>query len=93
MAAQRKHEAPEIGAMARRVIRSLVRRAAEGDTEALEQLAQLDGIIGHAVSEAMAAMHDRAGYSHTELAGVLGVSRQAALKRASRPVPESARSL
>lgn len=79
--------------MARRVVRSLVRRAAEGDTEALEQLAKLDEVVSYAVTEALSAMHDQAGYSHTELAGVLGVSRQAALKRASRPVPDHARSL
>jgi DNA-directed RNA polymerase specialized sigma24 family protein len=74
--------------MARRVIRSLVRRAAEGDTEALEQLADLDRVVSAAVAEALALMHGEAGYSYGELAAVLGVSRQAVLKRAQPRRPE-----
>lgn len=81
---RREREAPEVGAMAGRVIRALVRRAAEGDTEALEQLLSLEAQVAQAVKDAGRALHDDAGYSFTYLAGVAGVSRQAARERFSR---------
>lgn len=80
---RREREAPEVGAMAGRVIRALVRRAAEGDTEALEQLLSLEAQVAQAVKDAGRALHDEAGYSFTYLAGVAGVSRQAARERFS----------
>lgn len=83
-----KHEADDIGAMVRRMIRTLVRRAADGDTMALEQLAQLERELPTATSCALALMNaERPGvpsYSFSELAGELGVSRQAARQRAAR---------
>lgn len=81
---KREREAPEVGAMAGRVIRALVRRAGEGDTEALEQLLSLEAQIAQAVKDAGRALHDDAGYSFTYLAGVAGVSRQAARERFGR---------
>ena len=85
---QNKHEAPEIGAMVRRMVRALVRRAAEGDTEALEQLAQLEAELPTATSCALAMMNaePRPGptSSFTELGDVLGTSRQATRQRATR---------
>jgi hypothetical protein len=91
MTTQRRHEAPDVGAMVRRMVRALVRRAAEGDTEALEQLAQLEAELPTAVTCALAMM--QAGtrgpaYSFTELATVLGTSRQATRQRAGRALPE-----
>lgn len=77
---KREREAPEIGAMIRRCVRSLVRRAADGDTFALEELAALERYLPGAVTEAIGAMN-RYGYSYTELASVLGTSRQAARQR------------
>lgn len=95
---KREREAPEVGAMAGRVIRALVRRAGEGDTEALEQLLSLQAQVAAAVNDAGAGLH-RFGYSYTELAGVAGISRQAARERFGRstdtpntpamPAPES----
>lgn len=82
MAGQRRHEAPELGGMVQRVIRSLVARAAEGDTEAIEELATISRVAGLAVPYAAQLAHERMGYSYTELAGVLGVTRQAARQRA-----------
>lgn len=82
---KREREAPEVGAMAGRVIRALVRRAAEGDTEALEQLLSLETQLAQAIKDAGRALHDDAGYSFTYLAGVAGVSRQAARERFGRP--------
>lgn len=89
--AQRKHESPEIGAMVRRMVRALVRRAAEGDTEALEELARLEGELPAAITVAgkLMASGERMAldqsYSYTELGDVLGISRQAARQRFSRP--------
>lgn len=87
-AAQRRHEAPEVGAMIRRMVRALVRRAAEGDTEALEQLAQLEAELPAATSCALGMMNHaanpRATYSAGELSQVLGVSRQAVRQRIGR---------
>ena len=84
---QRRHEAPDMGAMIRRTIRALVRRAAEGDTEALEQLAMLERELPTATSSALAMMNAGTrgpAYSFTELADTLGTSRQAARQRATR---------
>lgn len=91
--AQRRHEAPEVGAMVRRMVRALVRRAAEGDTEALEQLAQLEAELPTATTCAVAMMQagtDGNAYSFTELANVLGTSRQAARQRAGRALADDA---
>jgi hypothetical protein len=87
MTTQRRHESPELGATVRRMVRALVRRAAEGDTEALEQLAQLELELPTATSCALALMNARTStpvYSFTELANVLGTTRQAARQRAVR---------
>lgn len=68
--------------MAGRVVRALVRRAGDGDTEALEQLIMLDDLLPAAIRDAGAALH-RFGYSYTELGDVAGISRQAARERFS----------
>lgn len=87
--AQRRHEAPEIGSMVRRMVRALVRRAAEGDWEAIEQLAMLEREVPTATSCALGMMNagsstSTATYSFTELGAVLGTSRQAARQRTQR---------
>lgn len=78
--AVRYRESSEIGSMAMRVMRALVRRAAEGDTEALEVLVAIRqesaGQVRDAAQELIAF-----GYTYAELAQVLGISRQAAQKR------------
>lgn len=81
MSVIRKHEAPEIGAMARRVLRTLVERAAEGDQEALEELATIEKMLPAYIAEAGRAMHDEFGYSYTFLGVTLGISRQGARQR------------
>lgn len=77
-----RHEAPEVGSAAKRMIRALVRRAGEGDTEALEQLRQLDELTTQAVSDALRQMNNF-GYSWAELARVTGTTRQACSQRAT----------
>lgn len=77
---RREREAPEIGAMASRVLRALVRRAADGDSEALEQLLELERELPAAIKDAGRGMHEF-GYTYTEIADVAGISRQAARER------------
>lgn len=76
----RRHEAPAIGAMARRVIRSLARRAGEGDVEGLEQLLALQADLQAAITEAGQGLHE-AGFSYTYLADAMGITRQGARQR------------
>lgn len=86
-----RHESPEVGAMARRMVRALVRRAAEGDTEALEELARLERELPKAITVAgqlMASgerMANNQSYSYTELGNTLGITRQAARQRFCKP--------
>ena len=77
-----KHEAPAIGGMARRVLRSLARRAGEGDVEALQVLLALQGDLQEAITEAGQGLHAR-GFSFGYIAAETGVTRQAAAKRFS----------
>lgn len=72
--------------MAGRVIRALVRRAGEGDAEALEELLKLSELLPAAIKDAGVAMH-AFGYTFTELADIAGVSRQAARERFSDRLP------
>lgn len=82
MSTQRKHEAPEIGAMIDRMFRALVRRAGEGEEAALEQLARLEVVASNAVRDGGRAAHDgEAAYSWTQIGEFLGVTRQAARQR------------
>lgn len=85
MSAKREREASEIGAMSRRVFRALVRRAGDGDVEALRELVALQDQLREAITDAGRAMHDDAGFSFTYLAAETGVTRQAARKRYGAP--------
>lgn len=78
-----RHEAPEVGAAVARMVRALVRRAADLDTEALEQLRMLDDLTRQAVADALREMNAN-GYSWAELARVTGTSRQACSQRVTR---------
>lgn len=74
-------ECPEVGSAARRMVRALVARAEEGDTEAIEQLVETQHATTQAITAAGRALHETAGYSYTELGQVLGTTRQAARQR------------
>ncbi len=78
---KRDREASELGGMSRRVFRALVRRAGDGDVEALRELVALQDQLRDAITDAGRAMHDDAGFSFTYLAAETGVTRQAARKR------------
>lgn len=81
---RKPYEAPAVGAAAGRMIKGLVKRAAAGDTEALEQLLALDDVLQAATRDAGAALHDF-GYSWAELGQVAGTTRQGAASRFRRP--------
>lgn len=78
---QRRHEAPELAAAARRMMRALAVRATEGDTEAIEQLAQLQADLQAALGAAVAGSRSRVGYSWADVAQLVGTTRQAAQQR------------
>lgn len=86
MSEQRRHESPELGDAIVRMMRGLVTRASEGDTEAIEQLARIELLAPTATAlGAKLSRHSaRFGYSYTQLGDVLGVSRQAARQRVER---------
>ena len=82
-----RHEAPEVGAMIGRMLNALIRRAAEGDTEAIEQLQHVEQLSTQAFSAGLAEARSAAGYSNAELATVIGASRQNVSQRVSRATP------
>lgn len=73
-------ESPAIGAFMRRMTKALIRRAGEGDIEALSVLLDLQRETQAAIVEAGRALH-ATGYSYGDLARHTGVSKQAAIKR------------
>lgn len=85
-----RHESPEIGAMIGRMLNALIRRAAAGDWEALEALAEIEDLAPAAMTAALVvsrrdpkATGDAPGYSLGTLAGVMGVTRSAVQQRTS----------
>jgi hypothetical protein len=76
-----KHEARDLAGMLRRMMRALVRRAGEGDDRALVELVALQAELAAAITDAGAALYVRGDMSYTDIAGELGVSRQAARQR------------
>jgi len=71
--------------MASRVARAMVRRAAEGDLEAVSALRSMQAAVDEALGQAAAAAHDF-GYSWTHIADELGISRQAAWQQYGKAV-------
>jgi hypothetical protein len=80
-------ENDEFTAFSRRILRAAGRRIAAGDVESLPALAQLADELEAAIVDAVAGLRV-AGYSWTEIAGRLGVSKQAAHQRWSAPLPD-----
>lgn len=77
---QRRHEAPDMGAMATRVLRALARRAGEGDVEALEELASLTNTMTEQLGAGVAG-YRAMGHSWADIGLALGTSRQNAQQR------------
>jgi hypothetical protein len=75
-------EAPELSAMTRRVLDSLVRRAGSGDIDALIQLRAIRAAAGHAEIRAARALVAGPGkWSWGEIGKWLDISRQAVRQR------------
>jgi len=76
-------ENPEVAAFGRRIIRAHGRRVAASDVEGLADLLALSSEVERATQEAVDGLRAR-GYSWTEIAGRLGLTRQAAQQRWGR---------
>jgi hypothetical protein len=78
---RREVENPEFAAFIRRVLRAYARRAGAGDLDALADLGRLrEELDGH-MTDVVAALRNDWAYSWKEIAGALGISRQAAQQR------------
>lgn len=84
MTGQRRHESPAVGDAIVRMLRGLVRRAEEGDWEAVEQLQRIAGLSGTALQLGVRKAHADAGYSWAQLGATLNTSRQNAQQIAGR---------
>lgn len=75
-------ETPDFVAFARRVMRSAGARVADGELDELKDLADLRGELDEALATAVAGLRGEPhAYSWQAIADVLGVSKQAAMKR------------
>lgn len=81
---QQRHESPDVGKAVVRMLRGLVRRAADGDTEALEWLATCERAASVATTVGLDRARREGGYSYGQLADVTGTTRQAVLQRVGR---------
>ena len=73
-------ENDDYAAFARRIVAAHGRRIAAGDVERLRDLVALAEEVDHATDTAVAGLR-RVGYSWTEIANRLGITRQAAQQR------------
>jgi hypothetical protein len=73
-------ETDDYAAFIRRAIRAYGRRIADGDVEALPGLLALSNEVDNALGVAVAGLRQH-GYSWTEIAARIGVTRQAARQR------------
>jgi len=86
---RRPVENDEYASFIRRVLRAYTRRVAAGDIDALADMTGLADELDEAISQAIAGLRE-AGYSWTEIAARLGVTRQAAQQRWARSQAEGA---
>jgi hypothetical protein len=77
----------EFNAFARRIIRAYGRRVAEGDVDALPELIELSASLDEAITNAVKGLR-AFGYSWTDIAARVGMSRQAAQQRWGKAVPQ-----
>jgi len=73
-------ENDQYAAFTRRIVAAHGRGVAEGDVEGLAQLVTISREIDQAIRAAVAGLRRR-GYSWTEIAGRLNITRQAAQQR------------
>lgn len=77
-------ENPDYAAFARRIMRAFGRRIADGDIESLPHLAALAAELDQALTDAVTGLRAY-GYSWSEIADRLGITRQAAHQRWRQP--------
>jgi hypothetical protein len=77
---RRPVENDEYASFVRRVIRAQAQRVAAGDVDALADMTGLTADLDEAMTQAVTGLR-KAGYSWTEIAARLGVTRQAAQQR------------
>lgn len=77
---RRLYESSELVPFLRRMARAFVRRAGEGDLEALSSLVEIQQAMDTAIGECARALHE-CGYSWTDIAREIGTTRQNAQKR------------
>ena len=83
-AIRRRHtvENPEFAAFAARILRAAARRVGNGDVEGLAALVALRADLDLAIDQAVAGLRSpQWSYSWSEIAAVLGTTRQAAQQR------------
>lgn len=83
---KRTYEAPDMTAFVRRVFRGMVKRAGEGDREAISALADMQRELDAALCEAVAQLRAK-GNSWTDVGRELRITRQAAQQRFGKVQP------
>ena len=73
-------ENDEYAAFVRRILRAHARLIASGDVEALGDMVALSSVLDDAISDAVVGLRAH-GYSWTDIAQRLGITRQAAHQR------------
>ena len=84
---KRVTENDDYAAFVRRAIRAYSRRVADGDIDALTGMTDLSADLDAAIGQAITALRAQYGYSWADIAGRLGITRQAAHKRWGGPTP------
>lgn len=80
--AKRPYEAPELAGASARMMRALVRRAGDGELEALEALVALQATLAQALQDGVTAYREGpAEASWAAIGEAVGTSRQAAAER------------
>ncbi|MEU4329047.1 hypothetical protein [Nonomuraea dietziae] len=74
-------ENPDYAAFLKRIIRAYSKRIADGDIEALADLSGVVAELDHAIAQAVTELRAKYGYSWTDIARPLGITRQAAQQR------------
>jgi hypothetical protein len=81
-------ENPEFAAFAARILRAAARRVGDGDVAGLAALVALRSELDEAIAEAVAGLREpQWSYSWSEIARVLGTTRQAAQQRYGSKAP------
>ena len=78
-------ETSDFAAMMSRMIAAHGRRVAGGNLEDLAELVRLRRELDETIDFAARSLHDDAGHSWTEIGRVLGITRQSARERFTRP--------